>query len=90
MNENISVGVSESLSISGGSKTFIVKTKSVFSNVYLITAPSREEAIRYVEDPNNTPDFIQKHEDETVNYIEQCTNGETNFDDIRLRFPDHA
>ncbi len=88
MNENTSVGISESLNITGNSKNFIVKTKSVFSNVYLITAPSREKAIQYVEDSGNAPDFIQKHEDETVVYIEECNDPNIKLIDLKTRFTD--
>lgn len=85
MNENTNVGISETLSISGNSKKFIVKTKSSFSNVYLVDAPSRAEAIKIIESGVHSNDFIQKHIGEDVEFIEEA-NGETDVIQLKPKF----
>lgn len=92
MNEQAPVQVGETLDFSIStinSRQFIVKTRSIFTNIYLITANTDKDAIEFALNTNETPLFIQHHEGESLVLVGPVSSNLT-FDDLKMQYPDYA
>ena len=94
MNENSNVGVTETLSVKTKEKPkfYIVETKSVFSNVYVVSGldvNNTKEAIEYVLSSNNIPDFVQLHKGEEAVGVVKIDNANIK-EQLKKLYPNHA
>jgi hypothetical protein len=87
MNEKASVGIGDFVKIEASDVAgfYIVKTQSIFENVYLIRAFDPKSAVEFVLDSDSSPDFVQKHLGEKAFSVEKSVGMTAN--EMKQKFP---